>query len=240
MILLVRLRQLSWPRLTRRQWVAGLALFALFLGLLLPLSVALPRIDGVTARRASGTIWSGRLLGLAIGDLPLGDTRVGLRLFPLFWGQTHVGFVAPTLLGVVRRSSSTIGLDAATGSIDAGTAFAPLPIGRIELDAVSVLFRAGRCARAEGRVRATIAGDVGGLVLPGGLSGTVRCDGTALLIPLVGQSGMERLTLRIGATGWWRAQVLIRSSDPAITTRLSGSGFVPRQGGYALDLSGRL
>ncbi len=211
---------------------------------LLPLSVALPLalpLDaGVTARRATGTIWAGRLHAARVAGFAVGDTDVALRLGALFLGEAQAVFRSPALSGAVHAASGVRGASNLVGAIDLAGRFAPLPLARIEFDGVTAAFRNGRCVRAEGRVRAQVAGEFGGVALPGGLGGTIRCDGAAIVLPLVGQSGLERLTLRMTESGKWRGEIAIRSSDPATAARLLGMGFTAGSGGATLRLLGQL
>ena len=64
------------------------------------------------------------------------------------------------------------------------------------------------------------------------MSGRARCDGGALLLPLQGASGMERLDLRLFADGRWQARFQVAGDAAA----LSGAGFA----GGVLERSGRL
>jgi len=89
-------------------------------------------------------------------------------------------------------------------------------------------------------VRATIGGNLGGLTLPGGLSGTLRCDGDSVVLPLVGQSGMERIDLRVNGEGHWRAEVVIRSGDAALGAKLISGGFTQTSDAYILRIRGAL
>ncbi len=231
--------------MTRRQrWIIGgsaalvMALISLPLSVVLPL--ALPADSGLSARRAEGTLWDGTLREASVAGLPLGDTRVAFDWLPLLIGKTRMGFAGATLRGIVEMSSNDVGLSYGAGTIDLSGRLRPLPLSRVRLDQAAVQFRNDRCASAAGRVRADIAGDIGGLSLPGGMSGTVRCDGGELLVPLVGQSGMERIDLRLSGSGKWRADISVRTSDAALTAKLLASGFTTGPGGYTVRVSGAL
>jgi general secretion pathway protein N len=88
-------------------------------------------------------------------------------------------------------------------------------------------------------VRADVAGDVAGVTLPGGLSGNARCDRGALLLPLVGQSGMEALNLRLFEDGRYEVELAVRPVDDTMRDRLIAAGFALSANGYALRSSGR-
>ena len=230
--------------LPRRRIILLAVLFLFFALVLFPLAAALPMLGagkmGLGGRDATGSIWSGRLSDASLAGFPLGDVKVGLRPLPLFIGSGQVDFTAPALRGVLMVSLSTAGIGGANGSVEVGGQLGPLPLARLELDDVTVIYRGTKCTRANGRVRASFAGDVGGLSLPGGMSGVARCDGDDLLLPLVSQSGMENLALRVDGDGKWRARLGIRSNDPALSAKLVAAGFTPGPGGFELGLSGRL
>jgi general secretion pathway protein N len=175
-----------------------------------------------------------------VAGLPLGDTRVGFDVLPLLMGQARMGFAGATLRGIVELSSGSVGLSRANGMIDLAGRLRPLPLSRVTLDQVAVQFRNDRCTSATGRVRADVAGDIGGLILPGGMSGSLRCDGAELVVPLVGQSGLERIDVRMRGSGKWRADISVRTSDAALAGKLLSSGFATGPGGYMLSVSGAL
>src|SRR3546814_21081657 len=97
----------------------------------------------------------------------------------------------------------------------------------------------GQCSRAEGLVKATIAGDIADLSLPAGLSGNVRCDESALLLPLVSQTGMEALNIRLFEDGRYEVDLAVRPTDDMMRDRLLASGFSLTNNGYVLSASGQ-
>lgn len=143
------------------------------------------------------------------------------------------------LHGAIGVSRHSVGLDDMTATLAAGTVFAPVPVSAINLDDVSVRFKDGTCQRAEGRVRATLNGDLAGIALTQGLSGTAKCESGALLLPLASQSGTERVALRLWATGRFRAELVVQPADPAAVPKLVLSGFQPGANGYTLAIEGR-
>ena len=222
--------------------VGLLAVAALILTMPLSMALALfvPKGAGLTARSVSGTIWSGRLTEARIAGLALGDTTVGLRALPLLRGDAQLAFAAPQLKGVLRAAPVGYGIARTTGSLLTAGRLAPLPVAQIELEDANVRFGSGGCEHAEGRARIALPGDLGGLRLPGGLAGAIRCDGPALLLPLRGQSGLEHLDLRITANGRWRAELAIKPGDPALAVGLIAAGFAPGPRGLTLRLAGAL
>lgn len=222
-------------------FVGGLLLSLI---VLMPLSMALSMFGltrhGLSARTASGTIWSGQLVEARIGSLPVGDVSVGLRPWGLLTGWPRIDLVrAPGRGGLVATRNDFAVIDA-TAKLATMRVFAPIPLDSLDLSTVSAMFSGGKCQRAQGRVRATFSRDVGGLSLAQGLSGEARCDGGALLLPLVSQSAMERLNLHIQGDGGYRAEFFVRSTDPAMAATLGSAGFAPAPGGFVLRLAGKL
>lgn len=231
--------------MTKRQlWLLGGSAGVIFTLVSLPLAIALPAAppddSGIAARKAERSVWAGTLRDVSVAGLPLGDMNVALRPWALLLGEAQLRFATNTLRGTLVAASGSAGMTDATGAIDLAGRLRPLPVASLGLEDVSVMFRDGRCASARGRVRAVVAGDIGGLALPAGLSGTARCDGTKLLLPLTGQSGMERIDLRVGQRGDWRADVSVRTSDPMLAARLLTAGFATGPGGYTFRLTGAL
>ncbi len=212
--------------------------------LLFPLGFALSalglRDDGLTARAVSGSIWSGRLDEAAFGSLALGDLSARLRVLPLLVGRARVDLSGAAGQGAITVGRHAAGIDDATFALALGRSFAPVPLAGLDLDDVSVRFRDGSCESAEGRVRARFTGNLAGVPLAQGFSGTVRCDAGALLIPLVSQSAIASLTIRIAGDGSWRAAFAVRASDPSLAGPLGALGFARDTGGYGLKIAGKL
>jgi len=218
--------------------------FAVMLIVLMPLGVALTFFgtsgSGLTARAATGDVWTGQLRDATLGPVALGDARVGLKPLPLLVGRAELGANTTAGYGRLVIGPTTQGIADTTAKLSLAAAFAPLPLASLDLDDASIRFRGDRCEQAQGRIRATFTGDVGGLALASGMSGTARCEGGDLLLPLIGQSAMERLTIHLKGSGAWRAVLSVTSNDPALAAKLSAAGFQPVAGGFALRLSGTL
>lgn len=220
------------------------AIFVFALVLLCPLGagIAVSGVgsSGLSARSATGTIWSGTLADAYVGPVPIGDVDVALRPLPLLAGRGELGVVGTSGAGRVIGGAGEFGIGQVIAKLALGQALAPLPIDTLDLGDVTVRFDGGRCADAEGRVRATFTEDVAGIDLKSGLSGAVRCDGGELLLPLVSQSGTQRLTMRIAANGRWKSVLTVRATDPAIVEKLGATGFGSAGGAFVLRFSGTL
>ena len=231
-----------------RRWLL-LGAFCLFaLVALFPLRLALDGLGfdrlGLSAREASGSVWLGALNEAQLGPAPLGDVTVRLNRLPLLIGRARLSLERQSLdsplSGAATLSASGFSLDDFNGQLRLGAAFAPLPVGAVELDGVSVRFADGLCQRADGRVRAQLAREVPGLSLASGLAGVARCSGGRLLLPLASQSNMERIDLSFAADGSYRADFAVTAADPAFQSGLIAAGFRPTANGLALRVQGRL
>lgn len=197
---------------------------------------------GLSAREVTGSLWSGRLVEAKFGDVVLGDLGARLAFWPLVVGRARLeldGEGERPLHGAITVSRHLIGVDDLSGSFLTGAVFAPLPVTALDLDAATVHFRDGVCEKAEGRVRATLAGEAGGVPLPASLSGPARCEAGALVLPLASQAGSESVTLRIQGDGRYRAAFALRNPDPTVVGRLQMAGFIGGPNGYSLVVEGR-
>jgi general secretion pathway protein N len=232
--------------LSRRRALFFLGAFLFALLALFPLRLGLSGLGlddrGFAAREAEGSLWLGSLREVQLGPVEIGDVTASLRTLPLFIGRARIelerGGETDRLEGAATVSRHGFGLDDLTASLRLAEPVAGLPIATIDPADLSVHFSSGLCRSADGLVRATVAGELPGLTLPGLLSGNARCDGGALLLPLASQSGMETLNLRLFEDGRYRAELVVRPGDPTVAQRLGASGFVPSGTGYVLRLEG--
>lgn len=213
----------------------------------LPMRLALGWADvgerGLVSRAVSGSIWGATMREARFGNLALGDLAVRLSPLPLLVGRAAMVLDGPgegglPLSGTAFVSRHTAGVDDLTARIATGRAFAPLPVSGVDLDGFSVRFEDGRCVEAGGRVRATLAGDAGGIALPPSAEGVARCEAGALLLPLASQSGTEAIALFIQGDGNYRAELSVRPTDPFAGERLERAGFVAGPDGYRLSVQG--
>ena len=234
-------------RLPLRRTVFFLTALTVALIVLLPLRTVAGWFDmggrGLAAREAEGSLWFGHLREAQFGPVQLGDVEARLNLLPLFLGRARLSLHRDAdsggpLDGAVLVSRHRFGIEDLTGQIRTGSLFGPLPIATLDLTDVSVHFEDDQCESAEGQVRAGLSGEVAGLALPAGLSGAVRCQDGAAMLPLTGQSGMEQLNISIAASGRWRADLVVRPTDPVTIQRLTAAGFVPGAAGYVRRIDG--
>ncbi|GAA0300562.1 type II secretion system protein N [Sphingomonas oligophenolica] len=225
------------------------AIFVLALIALLPLRLAMGWFDlgntGLAAREVRGSIWSGTLREASFGGVALGDLHAGLSPFQLLVGRARIGLAgqgvgaARLFQGAISVSRHSFGVDDMTATLPAGTVFAPVPVSALDLDDVSIRFQDGNCDKAEGRVRATLSGDLAGINLGQGMSGNARCDAGALLLPLVSQAGTDNIALRLWGTGRFRAELTVQPTDPAEIQKLALAGFQATAKGYMLAIEGK-
>lgn len=226
-----------------------LAFFVVAMLAFLPMRLALGWValddQGFTAREVRGTLWSGRLAEARFGELALGDLEADVSPLPLLIGRARVALLreAPSpderLTGAVEIGRSRAAILHATGPVAPGTAFSPLPVTALNLDDATVRFVDGVCEAAEGRVRADLSGTFAGQPLPGLVSGTARCDGGALLLPLVSAAGAEGVNLRLWADGRYRAELSLVPGDPVVAARLDAAGFTANGAARMLAVEGR-
>ena len=211
-----------------------------------PLQLALGVLDfdkqGIAAREAQGSIWSGTLRGASWDGRALGDLDVGLRPFSLLAG-TRVIAIAGDGFAIEALSGRTIGVDAVDGVIKmAGAPLLPGLQAELGFTGVAVVFQAGYCKRATGRVQARLRWEAPAEGVPILLSGTPECAGRTAVLPLrseAGSAGIEA-ELRLEADGGYRLQILVRDADLATSLLLHAAGFMDAQGGLSHTLDGRL
>lgn len=237
------------PRLSRRARVALIILFVLGLLIFMPMRMALGMAGleriGVAARDVRGTLWSGSIDQLMLGTTSLGAVHAGLSPLSLPMGRARFDIwrrngAADDVSGALTVGFGRIGIDDVTGAVPLGRTFAPLPVSSLVMDDVSAYFSGDRCGHAEGRVRAQMAGQFPGLNLTQGLSGVAVCDGDALLLPLVSQSGLEKVNLRLWRSGRYVAEMRIETADATLADALAKAGFADAGGVRVLKVEGTL
>lgn len=231
---------------------AGLIVLVLVIALvvLLPLRIVFDLAGlgtrGVSARSIEGSIWSGTIRDLRLGRLSLGDLDAALSPAGLLAGETVLAMRRATdvpgqapLAFDLAKSGQSIAMRDATGEIATADLFAPLPLRSVTLDGVNIAFDATRCSAASGAVRVNIEQSLFGISLQRGLSGTLRCDGNDLLIPLKGQSGLEQMDIRITGAGRYTADFRLGGLAGGAGAALSVLGFRQQGDAMAIRINGR-
>lgn len=195
---------------------------------LMPLDLVVRRaVPGLEADAISGSIWKGQLGNARYAGVPLGDLEVGLSAKRLLAGEASLDFVrqAPRLEGRLGGSRQELKAEALTGELVLPLLPPPAPEVRVALSGAEVrLDRAGRCRAAGGAVAAVLQGvPLIGETPP--LAGTLRCDGAALLAPLVAPGGGTGLDVRLEATGRWQAGLWLSGLAPIAEMGLVALGF---------------
>ncbi|NLR72419.1 type II secretion system protein N [Novosphingobium sp. ERN07] len=222
--------------MTRRGWLALGALALLALIVLLPLrlvlGIAMP--ENVTARSVEGSVWDGRIADLNVGPLPLGTVDAGLEPLPLLIGRAQFAISRDGF----SAKGGAHGISQASGSIALPDGLGGLPVTGLSFNRFSVRMDHGGCVQAEGTLGVTLASF--GPLMPNGLalSGTARCEKGALVVPMRGPQGMERLALRMTRDGRWQADLTLSGLPQEAADALRAGGFDARPGGIGIGTSG--
>ena len=220
----------------RRGRLALVALFALGLIALLPLRLvlALAMPETVTARSVEGSVWSGRIADLNAGPLPLGTVEAGLEPLPLLIGRPQFALSREGFSAKVAPSR----LVDANGSVVLPDGLGGLPVTSIGFGDLSVVMDGGQCSEAQGTLSLTLPSL--GPLLPDAitLSGQARCEKGALVVPMRGPQGMERLNLKLGGDGRWQADLTLTGLPQETADALKSSGFDARPGGVGIGTGG--
>ncbi len=226
------------------RWVLGLLAVLGLAVWLMPLDLVVRQVaPGLEADGISGSIWNGRLRNARYGGMPLGDVHVGLDPGRLLAGEASLGFsrLGPPLEGRLGGSRHELKAEALTGEVVLPLLPPPAPEVRVELQDANVrLDRAGRCRSAGGQVTARLQGvPIIGETPP--LVGSPRCDGEALLAPLVAPGGGTGLDLRVWPDGRWHGGLWLKGLPPLAEVALQALGFgMDADGAVRLEREGRL
>lgn len=231
--------------MTRRRILACCAILLLIVAIVFMPLRAIVGGEGVSARKVEGIIWDGSIRDLRIGRLPIGDVNARLHFLPLLLGRAQISLsrgdapFAPGINGSVTRRLGGVSVDNMKATLPVASLFEPLPAENIELQDFSVRFTAGRCAEASGNVRLTLANSLPGLDLSNGLLAKPRCDRGQLLIPLLSQSAMEHVDIRVSGDGTYTATIFLEGDRTDQAAPLALAGFRPVAGGYRMVRKGR-
>ncbi|MFN4175689.1 type II secretion system protein N [Phenylobacterium sp.] len=227
------------------RWIApaASAAFVLALVVLVPLRMALgwsgATETGLSARRATGTVWSGRLIGAAYHGISLGDARVSLDILGLGLRVAADGEARGR--GILRAS----GVSHATAALPLARLAPGLPLtGELRVEDLSVDFGKGACRKARGRVALQdvrlggAAGPVPGLRL----AGQAACRDGRFLLPLAGEaSGVAiDVLVRLDGAGRYEAVSRLRATDPLALAAAGAAGFERGLDGFSRTDRGTL
>lgn len=222
----------------RRGWLALAALFALALIVLIPLRMVLGLTmpEKITARSVEGTVWSGRIADLNAGPLPLGTVDAGISPLLLLLGRPQFSIAREGFSAGIGPS----GIVDANGSVLLPDGLGGLPVTSLGFGDFSATMSGRQCQEAQGTLSLTLA-SLGPLFPnPITLSGQARCDKGALIVPMRGPQGMERLILKVGADGRWNADLTLAGLPQETADALKSSGFDARPGGVGIGTGGTL
>lgn len=231
---------------------APLLLFALAVPVMLlaalPLRLALDMADagraGLSARSASGSVWSGRLQGASLRGIELGNASVRLSPLPLLLGTRTVRLSAPHLDARLLQGRHR-GIDRLDGrlAMPPSTLLAEVPL-RVQAHGLRILFSADACHAAQGRI--TLVGDRADGSPLFTLEGSPACEGRAAVLPLAalaGEGPLARMqaSLRLHPDGQWDIEARVPVvEDPAAGLMLEAAGFQPGPGGWSRTARGQL
>ncbi|MGV3513241.1 MAG: type II secretion system protein N [Novosphingobium sp.] len=220
----------------RRGWLALAALFIVALIVLMPLRMilGLTMPETITARSVEGSVWGGRIGDLNAGPLPLGTVDAGLEPLPLLIGRPQFAIARDGFSATIAPSR----IIHANGSVQIPDGLGGLPVTSVGLGDFSAAMADGQCTEAQGTLSLTLAAL--GPLLPDAItvSGQARCEKGALVVPMRGPQGMERLTLKIGGDGRWQADLTLAGLPQETVEALKSSGFDTRPGGIGIGTSG--
>ncbi|MFC4728777.1 type II secretion system protein N [Coralloluteibacterium thermophilus] len=223
----------------RRLALLFAAAFAIALALFLPLRLGLALAGGlpagISAQAVGGSVWRGRLDGVRLGGVPVGDLDVAASPWSLARGRFRVAGEA--LRAEIRRD----GVHALSGTL-------PLVLldpglgrgGEVHFDRATLRFADGGCAEAGGRMALDVA------TLPPAalrLIGDLRCaggDAEAVLRPETAPAPLQQLTLRLRADGSYLAEAVATPTDTGNRLALELLGFAPGPAGHVRTHEGRL
>lgn len=215
----------------------------------LPLRLAMGAANAsgsLSAREVEGPIWAGAAGDLRAGSLPLGSVHVRLRALPVFLGRAEFAIDRPAIPGQAAFYAAARGgegwavIKEASGELPIAGNMAPLPVRALTFADFAMEVRGGRCVEASGTVGIAVSSL--GPLLPAEtfLSGPARCEDGALIVPMTGPSGTEKLALTLEPDSTWHADLVLTGLPVEVSAPLLDMGFTGRPGGIGLSASGRL
>lgn len=229
-------------RLPLGRWLFLAVAFLLMLVVGVPLRVALDQLGfderGLGARAVTGNLWSGELTEAHFRGVALGDLDAGLSPLPLLVGEARMSLASPAWRGTLVQAGSSVGVVGLSGRLGSEALAASLPVNAIDFESADIRFRDGVCATAAGTVRVEPRATVAGMATLGQLTGALRCDGEAVLAPLVSGSARERVDLRLFGDGRYSLTLVVKADDPATAAVLTANGFVATTDGLTMTTEG--
>lgn len=221
---------------------------------LLPMSVAADfarrHVAGLAYSDATGSVWNGKLQGVVIQGVSVGDVSVKLDAGQVFAGKAsaRIAFSRPELAGAAVVSRGLFGgrTDLAKVRLDGQVKAVPvLPSrvratdGRFTLAIDKAVFGKNGCQSASGEVwsDALSKTDLGHGWIGPDLRGPVRCDAGRLEAATTGKTSTgEEVTanLGIGADLSLDLQARVANVSQGAIETLTSLGFQPESGAYAL------
>lgn len=225
----------------------------------LPLSYVLNQSgvssSGLSWARAEGTVWEGRITGLAYGAQPIGTARLHLQPAALLSGRVayDVQWAGPPgrgsgLLSAGRGGDYSVAdlrLEASISALNGAADWVRANGGELRVRADKVRFSKGRCAEAVGTVSTDVltrAAIAWGQTWPD-VSGELSCDAGMLVVPLEGErNGAERVqaVARIGMVEVSSVEASVVNADPQLENALALMGFVYENDAYVFRQSAAL
>lgn len=241
------IRDARMSRLTKMLLAVGaVAALLAMLPLRLVLGWADPSGDTLRAQAVEGPAWDGLVGEMQIGQLPLGLMEVDLMPLPLLIGRAQFAMERPDITGArpfsarVRGSGDGFSVTHATGELPLGGMMAPLPVRALTMKDFSAELSGGSCLSASGTLGLVVPAIGGVLDSETVMAGDARCEDGALLVPMTGPGGAERIDFRMEPDGQWTATMSLVGLPPEMSGPLLDIGFEQRQNGVGLTARGTL
>jgi len=220
----------------------------------LPLSAVVATLGfesrGITYSRAEGTLWSGRIHGLAWRGRDLGDAALTVNPLALLLARVDARITLEGRAGVTGAAHFTLwpngSLSVRNASLSADVAALPivLPLtGSLRVEIAHADFARRGCRAVDANLQTNaLVNRPAGLNWQGPiLSGTARCENGTLTLPLTGGGGAEQVTvtMSLAGDGSFHVQTQARTADEAVKRALSLAGFTDVDGAMTLIQTGR-
>lgn len=204
---------------------------------------------GLAAGDVSGSIWAGHAGNLSYRAAMLGDVDVALQPMALLrgeaaWRLTRGGDAPLHMTLASAMGGDTVRIERLDGRItlsqDAARA---LPVG-VSVDALnfrdfSLTYGGNGCTTASGRVQLVPQLPIAAFNLSYGLTGEIACHDGTIILPLRGQSGMERVDVRIAPDGHYVARLSLAADTPDMARALRALGLADGADGFGVTYRGR-